>query len=103
VITGNQLEVLVVLVLGLDAVVIAGIVISRLTQRRSNRQAASSLALGDAPYPGRPDGAGPAAETAAPAATAAFAEAPPSVGEAEYPAFAELAPPPVESNGSSLE
>lgn len=52
-----------------------------------------------------------------PAATAAFAEAPPSVGEAqaavgdapatvgedEYPAFAELAPPPVEPNGSSLE
>jgi hypothetical protein len=97
VITGNQLEVLVALVLGLDAVVIAGIVISRLTHRRANRQeAASSVALADAPYSMRPDGGAAAAEIAGPAATAPFAEAPPSVGEADYPAFEELAPPPVE-------
>jgi hypothetical protein len=162
VITGNQLEVLVALVLGLDAVVIAGIVISRLTHRRSNRQeAASSVAVAESPYPERRlvDASGSPAEIAAvparteigaPAATVAFAEAPPSVAEvaavfsdapfsggpvtggpvtsapatdaplfeapvadappmeappadeqAEYAAFAELAPPPVESNGSS--
>jgi hypothetical protein len=142
VITGNQLEVLVALVLGLDAVVIAGIVISRLTHRRSNREeAASPVAVMDAPYAARPDTSGAAAAIAAPTAeigapapeiaaspaTAALAEAPPSVAEvaavfsdapfsdapiidapdtkadAEYTAFAELAPPPVESNGSSLE
>jgi GGDEF domain-containing protein len=111
VITGGQLEVLVALVLGLDAVVIAGIVISRLTHRRSNREeATSSVALIDAPYAGRRDLSGSAAEIAVPAATAALAEAPPSIGEApaavaeaEYAAFAELAPPPVESNGSPLE
>jgi GGDEF domain-containing protein len=148
-ITGNQLEVLVALVLGLDAVVIAGIVISRLTHRRSNRQeAASSVAVAEPPYPERRlvDTSDSAAEITAvpatteigaPAATVAFAEAPPSVAEvaavfsdapfsgapitdapvadapitdapladarAEYAAFAELAPPPVESNGSSVE
>lgn len=52
-ITGNQLEVLVSLVLGLDAVVIAGVVVSRLVQRRSSRQeGAPAMALPDAPYPG---------------------------------------------------
>jgi hypothetical protein len=144
-ITGNQLEVLVALVLGLDAVVIAGIVISRLTHRRSNRQeAASAVAVAESPYPERRlvDTSGSAAESAVPAGTAALAEAPPSVAEvaavfsdvpfsgspvtaapvseapvseapdteapdtdveAEYAAFAELPPPPMEPNGSSLE
>jgi hypothetical protein len=147
-ITGNQLEVLVALVLGLDAVVIAGIVISRLTHRRSNRQeTTSSVALAESPYPERRlvDTSGSAAGTAAPSGTAALAEAPPSVAEvgavfvdapsfsegpvadapsfsegpvadapsfseapdtdaeAEYAAFAELAPPPAEPNGSSVE
>jgi hypothetical protein len=129
-ITGNQLEVLVALVLGIDAVVIAGIVISRLTHRRSNRQeAGSSVALAGSPYPERRliDTSGSAAEMAPPAGTAALAETPPSVAEvaavfadapfsdapvtvaptteaeAEYTAFAELAPPPVESDGSPVE
>lgn len=129
-ITGNQLEVLVALVLGIDAVVIAGIVISRLTHRRSNRQeAGSSVALAESPYPERRliDTSGSAAEMAPPAGTAALAETPPSVAEvaavfadapfsdapvtvaptteaeAEYTAFAELAPPPVESDGSPVE
>jgi hypothetical protein len=129
-ITGNQLEVLVALVLGIDAVVIAGIVISRLTHRRSNRQeAASSVALAESPYPERRliDTSGSAAEMAPPAGTGALAETPPSVAEvaavfadapfseapltgapttepeAEYTAFAELAPPPVESDGSPVE
>jgi hypothetical protein len=145
VITGNQLEVLVALVLGLDAVVIAGIVISRLTHRRSNRQeTASSVALAESPHRerGLVDTSGSAVEMAPPAGTAALAEAPPSVAdvgavfadapfadapfsdapfsdapvtdipvsdvpdtatEAEYTAFAELAPPAVEPNGSSVE
>jgi GGDEF domain-containing protein len=141
-ITGNQLEALVALVLGIDAVVVAGIVISRLTHRRSNRQeTASSVAVLDASYAARSDTSGPAAGIAAPApeiaapapeigaraATAAVSEAPPPVAEfatvftdaphthtpgadapvtdaeADYAAFAELAPPPLESNGSSVE
>jgi len=50
VITGNQLEVLVALVLGLDAVVIAGIVISRLAGRRQRQEPAAQKAGRDDAY-----------------------------------------------------
>jgi GGDEF domain-containing protein len=106
VITGNQLEVLVGLVLGLDAVVIAGIVISRLTSRRTKRNGAAgsanaSLAVQEAPYSrlARAVGSsGSSSADAAPIETSAFAQAPPSVaGSAEVARDAFTPPPTVDS------
>ena len=53
VITGNQLELLIALVLGIDAVVIAGIVISRLTGRHSHERGPASATFAEAPDRGR--------------------------------------------------
>lgn len=88
-ITANQLEVLVALVLGLDAVVIAGIVINRLTRRSTRQAAASSVALVDAPYAGRLG-----AETSGPEA---------EITAAESAAFAELSLPAIEPTDGSDE
>lgn len=83
-IIGNQFEVLVSLVLAVDAVIIAVVLIGRLAGRRSNRQAASAVEPRDA-APARPG-----IEPSAPgAALAAFEDPPPaaSVATALSPVF----------------
>ncbi len=97
-ITGGQLELIVALVLGVDALVIAGIVISRLSSRRNGPRAAGetapSVAMADAPLPA-------ALEVGAPAPSAStelvsgYPEIPPSVAGPDA-AESQVRPWPVE-------